>query len=405
MRNCKVLAITLIAISMLLAPMSANAATKLVMWGQTEHNAILKPFIEEYEKANNVTVEMVDIHPLGQREKLVLDGPAGKGPDVFCTPHDGLGLMVLQGLVSPVEYPQEVIDQFMPVAIDALIYDGNLWGLPHSYNSVALMYNKDIYPELPATMEELIELSKANTKDERYGLLWELSNVYFSWPFFGGKGGYVFKASDQGLDVEDVGLANTGAVAALNLLRDMRTSGMNPEGTDISVANSLFLEGKVGAVVDGAWAVNGYKEAGLNYGIAPFPPFADGSELTPFVTVGAYWVSAFSQHKEEAAKLIQFLTSFEPLLAVYEGTRDMPPRKDVIQHPVVADNPDARALAIQAGQGMPTPNVPEMNAVWGPFTDAVVATLNGQVEADVALEMAVEMIHEAIGEMHRGANR
>ena len=46
-----------------------------------------------------------------------------------------------------------------------------------------------------------------------------------------------------------------------------------------------------------------------------------------------------------------------------------------------------------------------MNAVWLPFTDAVIATLTGQTDAEFALEMAVEMIREAIYEMHRGANR
>ena len=45
-----------------------------------------------------------------------------------------------------------------------------------------------------------------------------------------------------------------------------------------------------------------------------------------------------------------------------------------------------------------------MNAVWQPFTDAVIAVLTGQADAESALEMSVEMIHEAIAEMHRGAD-
>lgn len=388
---------------LVLAPVSVAASTTLTVWSQTEHNEILRTLVGEFEEEHGVKVEFIDIHPLGQREKLILDGPAGKGPDIVSVPHDGLGLMVLQGTISPVEYPDEVLDQFMPVAIEALYYDGKLWGLPFAYNSVALMYNKDLLPEVPATFEELISVAKEMTHDGQYGLLWDLTNVYFDWPIFGGKGAYIF-GFDDGFDVQDVGLANKGAVEALNILADMRKSGMNPEGTDYMVSNSLFMEGKVAAVIDGAWALTGFRQAGVNYGVAKIPPYADGSELAPLVSVSTYAVSAFSKNKELAAELIKFLTSHEVLLAIYQGTADLPPRKDVISHPAVATHPDASALAEQAAAGMPTPNVPEMNAVWQPFTDAVIAVLTGQADAESALEMSVEMIHEAIAEMHRGAD-
>ena len=398
------LMLTLVVVVCLFSTVSALASTKLIVWGQTEHNQVLRPFVEKYAEEHGLTIELVDIHPLGQREKLVLDGPAGRGADIISTPHDGIGLMVLQGLIAPLEYSEEVLAQYTPVAIEAMMYDGKLWGLPHAYNSVALMYNKDLLPEIPATMEEIFAVAKDLTGKGQYGLLWDLTNVYFDWAFFSGKGAYIFNF-DGGFDVRDIGLANQGGVDALNLLKELRVSGLNPEGTDITVANSLFLEGKLAAVVDGAWALPGYKKAGVNYGIAKLPPFADGSEPRPLVSVSAYSVTSFSQNKAEAAKLVQFLTSHEVLLEIHKQLYDLPPRPDVIDHPIVANNPDARALALQASFGTPTPNVPEMNAVWQPFTDAVVATLTGQADADLALEMSVEMIHEAINEMHRGAKR
>ncbi len=388
----------------LLGSISASAATKLTVWCQTEHNEVFRRMIGPFEEEYGVTVEFIDIHPLGQREKLVLDGPAGKGPDIVSTPHDGLGLMVLQGLITPVEYPAEVLDQFTQVAVDALYYDGKLWGLPYAYNSVALMYNKDLLPEVPATFEELIAISKEMRKNGQYGLLWDITNVYFDWPVFGGKGAYIFKF-EEGFDVSDIGLANEGAVEALQILADMRTSGMNPEGTDHNVVTSLFMEGKAAAVIDGPWSITGFRDSGINFGVAKIPPYADGSELTPLVSVSSFSISAFSENKELAAELIKYLTSYEVLLEIYEATADLPPRPDVIAHPAIADHPHASVLAAQAAVGMPTPNVPEMNAVWFPFTDAVVATLTGQADAEFALEMAVEMIHEAILEMHRGANR
>lgn len=399
----KLLGMLLVA-CVLLGSASCGAAEKLVVWGQTEHNEVFRRMIGPFEEKYGVTVEFIDIHPLGQREKLVLDGPAGKGPDVVSWPHDGLGLAVLQGLVAPVEFPEEVLNEYFQVAIDALYYDGQLWGLPYAFNSVALIYNKDLLPEVPATFEELVEVGKELTKNGQYGLLWDITNVYFDWAVFSGKGAYIF-GFDEGFDVSDIGLATPGAVEALELLVDMRKSGMNPEGSDHNVVTSLFLEGKVAAVIDGSWSLTGFRDAGVNYGVAKIPPYADGNELRPLVSVSCFSVSAFSENKELAAELIKYLTSYDVLLAIYEETADLPPRPDVASHPAIAEHPDASVLVAQAAVGTPTPNVPEMNAVWLPFTDVVIATLTGQTDAEFALEMAVEMIREAIYEMHRGANR
>ena len=52
------------------------------------------------------------------------------------------------------------------------IMTGQLWGLPkYAFNSVALIYNKDLLPEVPATFEELVEVGKELTKNGQYGLL------------------------------------------------------------------------------------------------------------------------------------------------------------------------------------------------------------------------------------------
>lgn len=405
MRRSCCLAVSLILAMIMAVTAGAAAKTKLVIWGQAEPNAALQPFLREYEKKHNIVIETIDIHPLGQREKLILDGPAGKGPDIFSTPHDGLGLMVLQGLVAPVTFSRSVQKEYIPVAIDALRYEGRIWGLPHSYNSVALVYNKDIFPKIPPTMEEFIAMAKKATGNGKYGLMWDLTNSYFDWAFIGGLGGYVFKQTSKGLDVNNIGLNNKGAKAAFKLFKDLRDCGMIPEGTDYAAANSLFTEGKLGAVVDGPWGIAGFSAAKLNYGVTTFPPFAGGANPRPFVTVGAYWVSAFSKNKSEAKKLVEFITSKEPSLAVYKSTKDIPPRWDIINDPIILKDPVAAAFAKQASLGMPTPNVPEMNAVWQPMLDALVAYLGNQAELDEVLDMCVEMIREGINEMHKSAKK
>ena len=138
--------------------------------------------------------------------------------------------------------------------------------------------------------------------------------------------------------------ATPGAVEALELLVDMRKSGMNPEGSDHNVVTSLFLEGKVAAVIDGSWSLTGFRDAGVNYGVAKIPPYADGSELRPLVSAcpaSRFRLSAKTRNWRQSSSNT---SSYDVLLAIYEETADLPPRPDVASHPAVAEHPDASVL-------------------------------------------------------------
>lgn len=37
------------------------------------------------------------------------------------------------------------------------------------------------------------------------------------------------------------------------------------------VRRGLFGEGKVAAIIDGPWAIQGYDNSGVNYGVVPIP--------------------------------------------------------------------------------------------------------------------------------------
>ncbi|MEW5867176.1 MAG: extracellular solute-binding protein [Bacillota bacterium] len=381
-----------------------GAQKRLVLWADPLEAHIIADICKGFATKTGIDVEVIGISRLAQKGKITLDGPAGKGPDVFTTPHDQLGPMAIAGLVEPITATEEVKKSFVPVTIDAVSYKGKMYGLPYAFETVALFYNKDFYPTVPESIEEFLKLVREKTKGGKYGFLFDLTNVYFDWAFFSGHGAYVFKSGPDGLDVNDIGLGTEGAAAALNFLKELRTSGLIPEGTDYSVANSLFIEGKAGAVVNGLWALDEYRKQKVNYGMALIPKMPGGRISRPFVTVQAYWVSAFSKNKKEAQELIRYLTTKESLLALFKGREAMvPPRTDVLGLPEVKANNDAQVMAAQATIGIPMPNVPEMAAVWQPFTDAVITTLKGQSDAREALEMAVEMIKEGIAEMRKKA--
>jgi maltose/maltodextrin transport system substrate-binding protein len=93
---------------------------------------------------------------------------------------------------------------------EALTYEGKTWGYPVCLESVALIYNKAMVKESPAT------LAAIKPELAPYPILWAYDTPYFTWPFLAGAGGYVFKTKDGGgYDVSDIGVNQPGAGGGL----------------------------------------------------------------------------------------------------------------------------------------------------------------------------------------------
>jgi arabinogalactan oligomer/maltooligosaccharide transport system substrate-binding protein len=390
---------SLLVLVSILAPIFCTGATKLVVW---ESSGPEEKFVKElgaiYTKETGIEIEVFPIDQLSQGDKLALDGPAGKGADVVVWPHDRIGQSVEQGILW--EFPESKIDlnEYTKSAVDAMRYQGKLYGIPYAMESVALVYNKDLIPEVPETFDELIAIAKKinNPKKNKYGFMFDLTDFYFAYVFFGGFDSYVFKETKKGLDVDDIGLANAGGIKAAQYLKSFRDSGLVPEGTSKDVINGLFADGNLAAQINGPWAYPQYEEAGVNYGIAPLPKLSNGKYPQTFIGVKGYYISAFSKNKEEALKFIQWLTTKENSFKHYKSSSIIPARDDVVKMPEFQDNLAFKAFAIQASRGVPMPNVPEMMQVWDPAANAITFILQGQAPADVVLPICVDQIKENI---------
>lgn len=382
------------------------APEKLIIWADQGEVPTFEKIAAKFTEKTGIAVEFQEVGMLDQRQKLALDGPAGKGPDVFTTPHDLIGQMAIMGLVEPLNVSEDVMAQYTSASIQALTFDGDLYGLPWATESTALYYNKDIFPEIPDTFEELLEMAKEATTGDQYGLLFDIGDFYFSHAFFTAKGGYVFGTLEGGgLDPNDVGMATPGAIAGLEFLKSLVTDGIIPIGTDTGIAQGMFLEGKVGAIISGPWFLEEPRklkaQGKLNFGVSPLPPFADGGRPSPFSGVKGFWMSSYTNYPEEAQQLIEFMTSQEAAFLIYSEKAQIPTRHDIMEMPEFQADEDVYNFAVQGGYATPMPNIPEMQAVWSNMADAISLVINDDVDPALALEMAVEMIEEGIMEMQR----
>ena len=382
----------------------ADKPEKLVIWEDQEKGAGTEDAIKKFEEKHGIKVELKEIPMLDQQEKLRLDGPAKKGPDVITTPHDRVGPLAIEGLIAPMEVSDDVTKLYTESSINALTYDGKLYGLPKSTETPVFIYNKKQMPEAPESLDDVLAFSKGDKGGAQYGFLANWTDFYFANGILSGYGSYVFKDDNGTLNPEDLGLANEGAVEGLDYITSWYKDGLFPKGIIGEKAgqtiDGLFQEGKVASVMNGPWSFQGYKDAGIDIGVAPMPKLPNGEYVKTFIGVKGYNVSAFSENQEWAAKLVEFITNEESAKTRFEKTAEIPPVVSLMEDPLIADNEAAKAVAVQSERGVPMPNIPEMAEVWAPAANALQLSATGKSEPKAALESAVKTIGQNIKANH-----
>jgi len=207
----------------------------------------------------------------------------GKAPDVSIMHLDQIPSYASTGSLTELDELAAELDlkeeDFISQVWKAGIWEGKRYGIPLDVHPIALYYNKDLLKEAgydapPKTYEELVEMSKALTKGDQYGIamptLWPSQLIYFSSLYqHGGE-----SVSPDGLKA----LYNSSeGVEALKKLVDLiHKYEVSPKNIQQDGEVTLFRQGKSAFHINGIWMINGFKEQkDLNFGTAPIPLFGD----------------------------------------------------------------------------------------------------------------------------------
>lgn len=379
----------------------------LILWDNGGAEAEWANYVaEEFEKKYNVPVEVQEVSHTDAAGKLETDGPAGLGADVFNAAHDHLGTLVSGGLVYDNYFAEDYKKDYMDAAVKGTSFidkDGELkmYGFPIAIETYALYYNKDIVKKVPETWDELFEQGKqfqagSTKKDRKYGLMMEPGNFYYTYAFMAGYGGYIF--GNDNTNPEEIGINTEGAIKSGELMKKIHSELLPLKKEDITgdVISSFFNENKLAFRISGPWDVKNHKDAGINFGIAPLPKMDNGETPKSFSGIKAYYVNSYSKYPEAATLLAQFASSEEMLLKRYEMTGQLPPKNSLLENDTIKQDEVAMAFLEQAQNAVPMPNIPEMQAVWGPMETAYTAIWNDGMDPKKALDAAYEQIEDAI---------
>lgn len=369
---------------------------QLVLWSpeaEEQLNAV-KKIVKNFEEETGIQVKVKPVGMLEQTKKLALAGPAGNGPDVFYQPHDRIGDIVAQGLAVPLNLNEDLKQEYSDVAVQAVTYEGKIYGAPAVIETYALFYNKSFISEPPQTLDELFQVAEKHTNpsQKQYGFLIE-PNFYYTFPFWKNYGGYVFAMESGKYNIHDIGLNNEGAIQGASMYQNFYDKNLIPQKLTADILNGLFTDGKAAMVVSGPWNIVPYKEALGAEKVATAPlPDLNGEPAHSFVGVKAYMVSYYSKYPEWAQKLALYLTNDESAQIYHDISGELVPRPEVLSS---INDPIYNGFIKQIESGVPMPNVPAMSQVWEPMNAAHQFLAKGQ-NVEAVLDEAVQKIKQQI---------
>lgn len=367
----------------------------LLVWESKEERPFIEAIAKEFTEKYGIEVKFEELGAADQVNKLISDGPAGLGADVVVFPHDNLGKAVSAGLVLPNDfYEEQSKSENSELAVNAVTYEGVMYGYPRSVETYALFYNKALSPEAPKTFEEIVEFAKTfnDPNANKFALMWEVGNFYFNYPFIS-TGGYVY--GDNGTNKDDIGLNNEGAVEGLKFYGSLKEIlPMNSGDVTYDIKKGLFTGGTLAFDINGPWTIADYKAAGIDFGVAPLPTI-NGQPASSFSGIKAFYVNSYSQYPNAARLFARFASTKEAQLKDFEITGAIPANTEATADPSVQNNEIVKGFVEQFNQSTPMPSIPEMGNVWSPIAAAFSDVWNSGKDPKEALDNAVQQIKDA----------
>lgn len=329
-----------------------------------------KAVAEQFKAKTGIAVEVEEVG-LDAAEKMALDGPAGKGADVFMSPHDKAPYLISSGLAQDLDSTivQNLSTVVNPVATKTVTVDGKQYGVPVSIETTAMFYNKDtIKSDEPAkTFEQIFEEAKGfnDVNENKFWFLGSITNGSGGYPLVSMNGVKIF--GEDGTDNDNPGFSDPNFVKVLETMKSFKEVIPISSG-DLTMAASGFLDesfknGKTAYYVNGPWAVQGLKDAGINFGVCPLPTL-NGKTLKPMAFVQNAFVSAYSQYPNAAQLFAEFLVSEEAATTLYEQASKITSRTDITNVKGLSEDEYLSPFLSQFSDADPMPTATRMSYYW-----------------------------------------
>jgi len=406
----------LLIVSMLLvfsAVSMAETEVRIVGWGGTDQS-IVEELINKFvvpELADKGITAVYEPIVDDFQKNLINSLSAGTAGDLFYMDIFWAEYIIKAGQVEPLDNylaKSEVLnkDDIIPSLLDAFTFEGKVYGIPKDFNSLALVYNKDLfdiayiqYPNENDTWDDL-ENKLAKVVEAFDG---EVTGLALA-PEFARFGAFAYAAGWEPFVDGKTNLMDPAFKEAFNWYTGLKEKGLGVMPADIGQGwggGALTTE-KVAAALEGAWILGFLRDnaPNLKYGATLLPKNPGTGQPGNFIYTVAWGINANSKNKDAAFKVMEALTSPAAQQWILERGLAIPSRKALANNPYFEkDTPEAQAnkivfLGASAGNVKPF-KFKEYGGKWmDPINVALSEVMSGQKTVDEALEIAQEQLDE-----------
>lgn len=371
---------------------SNDAVATLTIWADDTRYDQVQTLAEDFTASSGVAVNVVKKSEGDMDTEFTSQVPTGNGPDLIVMAHDKLGALVANGVVAPVDLGQTK-DQFSDVAIKAVTYDGQTYGVPYAVESVALVRNNALTKDEPKTYDDMIASGKATGAE--YPFIIQMGTEGDPYHFYGFQtsfGAPVFNTNADGEYTSELAMGGSGGTDFANWLKAQGDAGVISPSITGDIAKQAFLDGKAAYTVTGPWNVDAFRKAGLDVSVLPIP--AAGSQAAqPFVGVQMFYQSAKSANPVAAKQFFNYLATPD----AQEKMQKLGGRASAM--PEVAsksDDQDIKDFAKVAESGALAPAIPAMGKVWSFWGTTEANIAKGAEEPEAGWATMITNINNAI---------
>jgi maltose-binding protein MalE len=382
---------------------AAHKAVNIVIWTDVDRAAAVTKVAGDWAAANGATVKVVTKNFGDIRDNLATVA-AADAPDVITAAHDWTGKLAANGLVLPVFPSAAVKSQFPAYTLNAFSYGTavkKLYGIPVAIENIGLVVNTKL-AKAPKTFSQLESEALAQKKKAHisFGIAVQQGtggDAYHMYPFFSGLGGYVFGLNKAGnLDPSDIGVANPTLIKNSKLVDKWNKEGLISSKVSDADAKNAFLKGQSAFWITGPWNADTLKKSGLSFRVMQVPAIVKPS--VPFLGVQGFMVTKFANDHGVGSAATDLVTNFmaspsaQTQLAAANGR---PPANTKAR----SNDPVLAQFSAASKGGVPMPNIPQMDSVWGDLGQAWVKSTKGSgaTPAATAFKTAARAIADKIG--------
>lgn len=351
-----IIIIIMVLIFTLVKPSKGNKTIiKYATWGSQTEIELLKPLLKEFENQNpEIKVELLHI-PQNYFQKIHLLFASNSAPDIIFINNYYLPFFANAGVLEPLEI---IPDEFEKKSLEALSFNNKLYAIPRDISVVVIFRNKDLFKKCNVnltseigTMKDFLTMTQKFKTCNTFGISFEEKPPLFYLPYLMSEGGGIL-SDDKQRNIFNTENSQKGLKFYANLRNKYHTAPTASESANMTMAQ-MFLQGKIAMHLTGHWLVPKYiKEASFEWDTVTFPKGSRGSIVS--LDASGWAISKSSKNKEDAKKLVEFLSSEQSLQKFTKSELIVPARKDTLKGEF-ANSPYNKAFINAIKYAKPTP--------------------------------------------------